>query len=487
MKLLSKYKVGLLVGFAMFCSIIFSCKKILNPDIIELPTAENAFSSAADVDKAIAAAYSFLRKVVPDKVFLMGDVRADVFNSYSDNVNVRVETPIPQNTAVALLNNGGGDWNGFYTVIAQCNLILSNIPKISSYDGESKKRHIGEASFIRALTYFYLVRFWGDVPLNLDPVNIENLARTPQDEVIKQILADLDVAIANLSMNYADGDKAVRAAKGAAWAIKAHVLAWQHKYADCEKYCDSVITKGPYSLVPSTDLQKIFIGKSNEGIFELNFDVNAREVQKNRVYNRTLGKPWYKDQSDGGAGTDKFIMSPTRDNINIMFPKDLNDDRIPVWFVYSTYLQGVESDRVFLGKYRTLQMNGDTSTQNINESNIIITRLADIILLRAEALASSEVGNAAEATIMLNKVRERANARLYTGDGNIQDTILLERKKELLGEGQYFFDLVRTRKLDKESRIKQADWYETGAWLLPISQTIIAKSNFVITQNEYWK
>ncbi|MBC9929234.1 RagB/SusD family nutrient uptake outer membrane protein [Chitinophaga qingshengii] len=488
MKIFTNRKNSLLCAILLFCACVFSCKKILDPDVIELPTAVNAITMPSDVEKGIAAAYSFLRAVVPDKVFLMGDMRANLFSSYSQSSNVRVETAIATNTAVALLNNDGGNWNQFYTVIAQCNLILEKIPQIKGYDELLRRRHVGEASFIRALTYFYLVRFWGDVPLNLKSVEVENLPRAPQAEVFAQIKADLDVAIANLDLDYGDGERAVRASKGAAWAIKAHLLGWMQDYAGCEKLCDSVITQGPYSLVTDTmNLISIFVGKSKEGIFELNFDANARELQKNRVYNRTLGRPWYKDVSDGGGGSDRYLLCPTRDQINTMFPPGAVDARLFTWFIKETYLQGVNEDRIFFGKYRSLQLKGDTSSQNINESNIIITRLPDIMLLRAEALASNAVGRAGEAAVLLNMVRKRAFAAPYTGGGNIQDTILLERKKELIGEGQYFFDLVRNRKLDKDSKITAGDWYQKGAWLLPINQTIIAKSNFVITQNEFWK
>ena len=120
----------------LFFILLFSCKKILDPTIIELPTAENAITSAADVEKGVAAAYHFLRVVVPDKAFLMGDLRADVFSSYSQSSNVRVETWIANNTARDLLANGGGNWNQFYTVIAQCNLLLEKIPGIAVYDDE---------------------------------------------------------------------------------------------------------------------------------------------------------------------------------------------------------------------------------------------------------------------------------------------------------------------------------------------------------------
>lgn len=481
----SKLMYIALLSFAL----LFSCKKILDPTVIDLPTDANAITSAADVDKALAGAYNFLRIVVPDKVFLMGDMRANLFSSYSQSSNVRTETFIATNTSAPLLNNGGGNWNGFYRVISQCNLILEKISTISVYDEVTKKKHIGEASFLRALSYFYLARFWGDVPINLKSVDFNNIPRSPQAEVFKQINLDLDVAIANLQIAYDAAEKAIRATKGAAWAIKAHVAGWNQDYASCEKLCDSVITRGQYTLVTDTNnLVSIFVGKSTEGIFELNFDANLKEVQQNRVYNRTLGRPYYKDQSDGGGGTERFLLSPTLAQLDQLFPPGAKDARKFTWFVKEYYKNPkLPNDRVYFGKYRTLQLKGDTTSQNINESNIIITRLPDIMLLRAEALASPTVGRNAEAITLLNAVRGRAKASAYMGGGNLQDTILLERKKELIGEGQYFFDLVRTRKLNKDSRITRDDWYQVGAWLLPIDQTIIAKSNFVITQNDFWK
>ncbi|WP_316815526.1 RagB/SusD family nutrient uptake outer membrane protein [Pedobacter nyackensis] len=474
--------------FLIYSLLLCSCQKALDPEVIQLPTADNAIQTAADVDKSVAAAYSFLRSVLPDKIFLMGDVRANTFESYSQSVNTRPETPIATNTITALLNdnNKGGDWSGFYRVIAQCNLVLEKIPTIQNYDLSAKRRSLGEASFLRGLTYFYLTRFWGDVPMSLKAVDVDNIPRTPQAEVYDQIKRDLDVAIANLDPSYSGGDKAVRATKGAAWAIKAHVLAWLQDYSGSEKLCDSVINNGQYSLITdTTQLLKIFIGKSQEGIFELNFDATLKEVQKNKVYNRTLGRPWYKDQSDGGGGTELYLLCPPAALLKQMFAAGEVDGRRSTWLTNSTLNNS--PTRPYLGKYRTLQVQGDTTSQNINESNIIITRLADIMLLRAEALASSQVNRPADAIVWLNKVRERAKARLYTSGGSLQDTILLERRKELLGEGQIFFDYVRTRKLAAYSKITQADWYTKGAWLLPINPGIISQSGFIITQNTFWQ
>ncbi|QPH41161.1 RagB/SusD family nutrient uptake outer membrane protein [Pedobacter endophyticus] len=496
--MLYNYKNKILLVIVLAIA-MFSCKKILEPDVIDSPTGRNAFKTAQDVNNGIGAAYSFLRTALPNKIFLFGDVRAYNFSSLSFTTNVRPETSIPENDYNALINNGGGNWSDFYRTIAQCNLLLEVIPTISNYDNATKRRHIGEVSFIRALTYFYLVRFWGDVPINLSSVNIGTIARSPQAEVYKLVKSDLDKAIANLSLLYSADDKAVRATKGAAWAIKAHLMAWQQDYSACEKLCDSVIRFGNYSLVKDTtnnNLVKIFVGKSPEGIFELNYDYLQNEVEKNLVYNRTLGRPWYKDVSDGGGGTEKFLLSPTTEQMDAMFKPGAKDARRFSWFIKDYFANSVTigketyngaKNRYYFGKYRTLAQNADTTSQKINESNIIITRLADIILLRAEALASNTVNRPAEAVTLLNEVRKRAFAAAYTGGGDLQDTILLERKKELIGEGHFFFDLVRTRKMNKYSLITESDWYSGGAWLLPINQSIIAESNFTITQNDYWK
>lgn len=472
-------KLGLMIIGLFF--IITSCKKIIDRDIIQSPTEANAFKTPADINHGVAGAYAILRTFLPDQVFLFGDIQGENFNK-AKNGGSRLETDLQRRSGVGdLYQAGAGNWNGYYKTIAQCNLLLETIPKISGYQVNEKERYIGEAKFIRALCYFYLARLYGDVPLSTKAVEITNIPRAPQEEVFKLINEDLDVAISSLQNNYTE--KSTRATKGAAAAIKAHVMGWLRKYDECEKLCNTVITGGTYSLVQdSAALISIFIGKSQEGIFELDFDSRNNELQRNKVYGRTLGRPWYKDQSDGGGGTDDYVLGFTPANRALLFPTGVRDTRRDVWFIKDTWTKEI----LFFGKYRTLKAQGDTASQNINESNIVITRLADVILLRAEALEA--LGRPGEAITELNKIRNRAKRPVYTSGGVLADTILIERRKELIGEGHYFFDLVRTRKMAKyHSKIKQADWYEAGAWLLPLTAANIAASNFVLTQNSFWR
>src|SRR5690606_18176614 len=89
-------------------------------------------------------------------------------------------------------------WNGLYSLIAQANLVITKVPNVPGMEDPAKDRFIGEASFLRAWAYFYLVRLYGDVPLILEPVDgtSENLypSRTPTAEVYNSIVADLSKA-----------------------------------------------------------------------------------------------------------------------------------------------------------------------------------------------------------------------------------------------------------------------------------------------------
>jgi hypothetical protein len=89
-------------------------------------------------------------------------------------------------------------WNGLYGVIAQANLVLEKVPGINPMDDSQKSKILGEAKFLRAWSYFYLVRLFGDVPLITKPVTTGSPdflpSRTPREQVYTQIVADLTEA-----------------------------------------------------------------------------------------------------------------------------------------------------------------------------------------------------------------------------------------------------------------------------------------------------
>src|SRR4051812_39305051 len=130
------------------------------------------YTLPAHAEAAIAAAYAQTR-------FINGG--AGIFaNNFSmvEMVTGTAKTETGQNTdlnnLLGLSYNGdnvfvGNWWNGAYSVITQANLVLAKVPGITPMDEGQKQRILGEAKFLRAWSYFYLVRLYGAVPILTEP------------------------------------------------------------------------------------------------------------------------------------------------------------------------------------------------------------------------------------------------------------------------------------------------------------------------------
>src|SRR5690606_36311828 len=133
-------------------------------------------------------------------------------------------------------------------------------------DEAYKNRLIGEARFLRALNYFYLVRGWGDIPLQ----HIDLIDRKPTEEVYQFIEEDLLFAIDHLPLKsqYASKDLG-RATKGAAQGLLAKVYLYQKKWNEAVNMARAVINSGEYDLEPdrkSTRLNSSHV-KSSYAVF----------------------------------------------------------------------------------------------------------------------------------------------------------------------------------------------------------------------------
>ncbi len=147
--------------------------------------------------------------------------------------------------------------------------------------------------------------------------------------------------------------------------------------------------------------------------------------------------------------------------------------------------------RNFNGKYPIFSkikciMGGVSDpTFRIFTSATILTRLEDIALLRAEALAV--LGEKTTAIELLNEIRERRGLKPYaeTVNGDLLDAIFLERKRELMGEGHRWYDMIRREKI-KHDNPKLAALIANDGIYWPIAKEILAQ-NKLIEQNAYWK
>lgn len=420
-----------------------ACKKdFLNKQPISQGTAGNYYKTANDAEGGLVGAYQ--QAFLNDQYWVWdyttnGDARAD--NCYAggnnpDNIGVATFTP------TSLNGNVTRDWQGLYQDIYASNIVLDYVPKIPAdqFAGDRQQQILGEVKFIRALSYFQLVTTYGDVPLILSTINTPvKPPRTAASAVYAQIEKDLLDGEAALPVSFPNVGHAT---KGAVQALLAKVYAQEGKYQQCLDYCNKVINSGQYSLVPN--YATLFDGTKNTS--ESIFEIQHSSASGFTTYNTSLYLP-------AQFGTYSFLKFniPTANLINLFHSQNDN-----IRLNASIYIAPVAADGTvagdpipppytnasptvpFLYKWKTniSQFGGGTD-------NTILLRLADIILLKAEA--SNQLGQTPAAIPLVNQIRARVKLPpiTVTSQADVALAILTERRMELAFEGFRFTDLLR--------------------------------------------
>lgn len=456
--------------------------------IIDLKPANSIYEEAfwkteADAYAALAGNYALLRTALADqpgstgpRYYLYGDVRARVFADNLDWINLQVHNNVMNGFYLGELNN----WALFYKVVAMSNLLIKKISEIDStqFTTASRNKVLGEALFLRAFTYFYMVRLWGDVPLVTavvdDPTSADNqVERVGQRLVLNQCIADLRQAESLLEFGYRDEkERAVRANKGSLFALLAHIYMWTGDVEQAELATSEVIDNGGYKLIDTAAYSSLYKGKSQEGIFELNMSAADNEAYSAKgIAAKTLRTPY------NNLNTPVWWVNINL--VNNLYPVKSTDKRRQRFFDF------LNTDKPIVKKYANIVYTNQNSLSGVlYESNMIIFRLADIMLLKAEAL--SKQGKTFEARELLNSIKRRAGLADYTGaDKDLYKEIIMERMRELFCEGHTFFDLVRSKLLPEFNlKIPTVD-FNNGGWLLPVDPVLFNR-NFKMVQNAYW-
>lgn len=474
------------LGVAAVLAVVFpSCKKQINL-APENATYDQVFwVNGSNVSKALAGSYSMLRDAfrADNSYFVFGDVAANNLKLGSDfwNYATFVETGHFNFNYAPYLEGSLKNWTRFYAIITQCHQIIEKTPGIpdSRFSGGAaeKSRLIGEARFLRAYTYFYMQRVWGDVILTKetlkDPTNVAPVPRSPEKETLAFCITDLKAA-SNLLDNSASK---THANKVSALALMAHVYAWQKDYPNAEKYCDSVMIKGEVALEPIADYKKIWQGNSQESIFELNMQYDAISNEANAgFFGRFLTSPYITTKT-GVNGT--WLVNP-----DVMTDFFSASEQRKTMITEAAVGGG---SNVMLTKYANVNYyDPNNKSSYVVSNNLVLLRLADIYLLRAEARFKN--GNQSGARDDLNVIRNRAVLAPYNTLGNaLFDEIVNERIRELIGEGCTQFDLIRMEKLDDffatdytTARIEKKGYF----W--PLDMRTLLKQDELLTQNEWW-
>jgi len=391
-----------------------------------------------------------------------------------------------------------------YTGIGRCNTFLAKVDEVPDMDEDLKARMKAEAKFLRALYYFTLQNYYGDVPLILDPPELETQAdqpRTPRAEVVQQVLQDLDEAAAVLPPSYSGANKG-RATKGAALALKARVLLYeaspllntandQSKWQAAAAAAKAVMDLGTYGLFD--DYRSLFL-PANENNKEVIFDVQYLFPNQGSSFDLICTQ--YNTNAPLLDLAQAYYMKnglPTSDPASGYDPANPYQDRDPRLYATFTYPgdmyrgKTIDSTRFAvtgfgMKKYSIYDSAAPPSNLSDlktgqSETNFIVLRYADILLMYAEA-QNEAAGPDATVYKALNDIRDRVDMpHLPAGltREQLRAEIRHERRIELAGEGMYYNDIRRWKTAETVMNTNVYTW----------SGKFLEKRSFN-PQRDYW-
>lgn len=409
-------------------------------DLDQVPPNIASADSLNDFEGVLNAAYFYqVGAVTPWAV--MGDFRADN--------GLMQEEPYP---AFDRFNGDLVDmedqfFGPFYTALYKSILSANNV-----IDNSTDAIQVGEAKFLRALSYFKLVRVFGDVTVNLSPspstTDASILARQSASSVYSDvIIPDLNDAISALNNNASNG----RASQMAAQALLGKVY----------------VHMGDFQSA-STHLAAVVNGASSAGVSLLsNFadifvtDLNDEVIFATQISSSINDEYGFSEFWSWSGGLDTKSLQPLDADLIAAFDASPGDLR-----------RSVTINESLLASPKFPQSGGP-------DYDWIEIRLADVILLYAEAL--NETNSTAAALTQLNRIRTRAGLTDSSAStqAQVRQAIQDERRLELAFEGHRWFDLTRTGTAQTELGLSFGDEYYL--FPVPISEILVSSGN--ISQN----
>lgn len=365
-------------------------------------------------------------------------------------------------------------WSTTFTLIYTCNAAIEGVQNSTTLNTDLKKQLIGEAEFMRALLYYYLVNSYGKVPLILTTdyrVNI-TAKRAEVSEVYMQIINDLKNAQSKLSKDYLNGNartpyaaanaERVRPSYWAATALLARVYLYNQRWEEAEAAATIVLNNTSlYGLVAPA---AAFLKNTRETIFALQPVITS---------NYALFDPrTFVLSTAVGTNANPFSVSPQLEAAFEINPITGAADLRKTNWTGTSLISGVTYR--FPHKYKA----NTAALASGKPEYLILLRTAEQYLIRAEARAQQSNMSGAQADI--NTIRGRAGlGNTPAGDKlSLLDAVMKERQVELFCEqGHRWFDLKRTGRIDAVMNMvtptKGGTW-ESYKQLFPVPSSEIA-------------
>jgi len=512
---MKKY-IGILLT-VFIASLLTSCSDWLTLAPEDGVTRQEFWQTKEQVNSAVIGCYASLLDGPVEKMFLWGELRADMvengvspINNYTEVIDGEIST-----------SNSVLYWGDFYTTINNCNTVLKFAPTVRDIDGtfteKQLKEYEAEALTLRAMMYFYLVRSFRDVPLVLQASVSDNqdfsIPKTSGAIILDSLVNDLKIAAANAPISYpTTAENKSRITSWTAKTLLADIYLWQENYAQCNNLCQEIIGSGKFSLIPveklpveiseggviidtvtvpnESDADNMFIqsyvlGNSIESIFEIPFS-----SLKNNPFYSMLGPNLNK-------------LRPKLDIVDgLIFPVALYSvapDATDIRGSGCSYRAGV------VWKYVGTSRTGAVRSSIQYTSPWIVYKYSDVLLMKAEALNQIGLQNSGEtvqtyysqAVDLLTEVRNARNAvktsdYKFTADNidgkSLENAILDERAREFAYEGKRWFDVLRYAKRGNyaDNNIQYLVRLAINSASPQKQQSLIAKYNDPKRNSHYW-
>lgn len=431
-----------------------SCKKLVDiPPPSDQIADNNVYTKDATAISVLTGLYTAMGMdgffTGLQSISLLAGLSADELSLHS-NATIITHLSYYANVLSANAFTGSEFWGPFYNYIYSCNAAIEGLTATNALSPAIKKQLLGEAKFMRAFYYFYIVNLFGDAPLAITTDYKVNtlLSRTPKEQVYQHIIEDLKEAQNLLSIEYlnekllayTDTKERLRPTKWAAIALLARVYLFTGDYINAEAQATAVINNlSLYALSPLSD---IFAMNSTEAIWQLQPVFIGRNTEDGWMF---------IIPSTGPDDDHPVFLSP-----QLLDRFETADLRKKEW-VGSVDVAGATYYYPFKYKSATLD-------EPLTEY-LMVLRLGEQFLIRSEARA--QLNNISGAQSDLNAIRMRANLpnTVATDKASLLTAILNERQIELFTEwGHRWLDLKRSNNIDAVMSIVTPQKKNGAAW-----------------------
>lgn len=497
----------------IFVLSIFASSCNLNLDPRNSVTFENFFRNENDLYAMVAQMH--------------GETRATFATvSFQEHMGVRIDRILPSASSYDKLRNldpntitsqySAQQWKRYYNVLNLTDLFLDNYKKAENVPIDRLNFCLGQCYFLRALNYMWLARTWGDAVITKGSLYNGKYAKSPAkaviDTAINSGLRAYELLPKHSEMRGASGRVLTAkqyGCKGSVAGVLAHLYAWKgsmfndsEALAQANIWASKLIDKqyeneiGTYTLATDPEMvcQKTLVRNSEESIFEIEISHVDSDYPTFLSGSYLISYPVKRNSMPQDALN--TIYGLTLSSVNTMYYG--GDKRRTAYFYEPDNSSiGNTGELAYLNKWRyTLYREsggGEPASFRNLDCNKVIIRLADIYLLRAECRI--KLGDSNGAASDLNVIRLRAGAPLYPdvereeSVSELQKLIFREREKELLYEGQRYYDVVRNgyyrEELSEGFRALTETDIRNGALYLPVPKTAFNNNDLMI-QNTYW-